>query len=147
MLVVLRFGHRSDLLSLKTFLREPPLQLVVGIPTLHGSERRGVEGLGGQRHRSRQGSAEPLRIAAVDMGPRGHCEIGVWQAELKRLKHALKIGIRRRFCESAIGSLGLGLFFGGVGGSMSEDGEDTFTMITVVAVYAAFCVAALLWLA
>ena len=37
---------------------------------------------------------------------------------------------------------------GDVGGcSMSEGGEDTFTMITVVAVYAAFCVAALLWLA
>ena len=37
---------------------------------------------------------------------------------------------------------------GDVGGcSMSEGGEDTFTMITVVAVYAAFCGAALLWLA
>jgi hypothetical protein len=30
---------------------------------------------------------------------------------------------------------------------MSERGEDTFTMITEVAIYAAFCVAALLWLA
>jgi hypothetical protein len=30
---------------------------------------------------------------------------------------------------------------------MSEGGEDTFTMITVVAIYAAFCGAALLWLA
>jgi hypothetical protein len=30
---------------------------------------------------------------------------------------------------------------------MSERGEETFTMISVVAVYAAFCIAALLWLA
>ena len=30
---------------------------------------------------------------------------------------------------------------------MSEGGEETLTMITVVAVYATFCVAALLWLA
>jgi hypothetical protein len=30
---------------------------------------------------------------------------------------------------------------------MSEHGEETITMISVVAVYAAFCVAALLWLA
>jgi hypothetical protein len=30
---------------------------------------------------------------------------------------------------------------------MTERGEDTFTMIAVVAVYAAFCGAALLWLA
>jgi hypothetical protein len=40
---------------------------------------------------------------------------------------------------------------GGGGGArgctMTERGEDTFTMITVVAVYAAFCGAALLWLA
>jgi hypothetical protein len=30
---------------------------------------------------------------------------------------------------------------------MSERGEETITVISVVAVYAAFCVAALLWLA
>jgi hypothetical protein len=30
---------------------------------------------------------------------------------------------------------------------MSERGEETFTMISVVAVYAAFCVAALIWFA
>jgi hypothetical protein len=29
---------------------------------------------------------------------------------------------------------------------MSGDGEDTFAMISVVAVFAAFCIAALLWL-
>jgi hypothetical protein len=29
---------------------------------------------------------------------------------------------------------------------MSERGEETITMISVVAVYAAFCVAALLWM-
>jgi hypothetical protein len=30
--------------------------------------------------------------------------------------------------------------------SMSGDGEDTFAMISGVAVFAAFCIAALLWL-
>jgi hypothetical protein len=35
----------------------------------------------------------------------------------------------------------------GRGGCSMSEGEDTFTMITVVAVYSAFCVAALLWLA
>jgi hypothetical protein len=36
---------------------------------------------------------------------------------------------------------------GGAWGCSMSEGEDTFTMITVVAVYSAFCVAALLWLA
>jgi hypothetical protein len=42
----------------------------------------------------------PTRLA-IEHEPR--------ETELKRLKHAPKIGVRSAFCESAIGRLGLGL--------------------------------------
>ena len=85
------------------------------------------------------------------------------QAEFERFEHAPKIGIRRQFCESAIGlaragttpfsslstrqkNLPTARAVGARGVPMSERGEETITMISLVAVYAAFCVAALLWM-
>ena len=84
-------GHRNDRysicvlmricgfpapVSLEPFRHEPPLmQLWFGIPKLHGIERRLIEGLCGERHHRRQGSALPLRIATIDMRAGRHGEI------------------------------------------------------------------------
>src|SRR6516225_3020213 len=45
--------------------------------TLHGIQRRLVEGLVIDRHHARQGSATPQRIGPIDLGPCWHSEIGL----------------------------------------------------------------------